>query len=135
MIEIPVLQALWDVIDVSPTGDLTYLVTEFGKPYTSNGFENWFKRHCRSAGLAECSAHGLRKAAAATAAENGATTQELMAIFGWLTMKESERYTQATARRCLSANASRLLARSNNEQIFPTLKGQSGRVGKKAAKK
>lgn len=107
MIEIPVLQALSDVIDVSPTGDLTYLVTEFDKPYTSNGFGNWSKRQCRSAGLAECSAHGLRKAAAATAAENGATTQELMAIFGWLTMKESERYTQATAQmplgKCVTA--------------------------------
>jgi hypothetical protein len=40
-------------------------------------------------------AHGLRKAGAATAAENGATTQQLMAIFGWLTLKEAERYRRA----------------------------------------
>jgi hypothetical protein len=37
----------------------------------------------------------LGKAGASIAAENGASVHELMAIFGWLTMKEAERYTQA----------------------------------------
>ena len=32
---------------------------------------------------------GLRKAAATVAAENGATAHELMAIFGWLSLKEA----------------------------------------------
>src|SRR5262245_47511633 len=42
------------------------------------------------AGLRQCSAHGLRKAAAARAAENGATTHQLMAMFGWLNLAEAE---------------------------------------------
>jgi integrase len=134
IVEIPVLEALRSVIDASPAGDLTYLVTEFGKPYTFNGFGNWFKRQCRLAGLDHCSAHGLRKAAAATAAENGATELELMAIFGWLTMKEAERYTKAAERRRLAANAPRLLERPNSEQIFPTSDAHSDVVGKKRAK-
>ena len=110
-VEIPVLQALQSVIDASPAGDLTFLVTEFRKPYTFNGFGNWFKRQCRLAGLEHCSAHGLRKAAAATAAENGATTAELMSIFGWLTIREAERYTKAAERKRLAASATRLLVR------------------------
>ena len=60
-------------------------------------------------GLPHCSAHGLRKAGAARAAENGATTHELMAIFGWQTVKEAERYTQAAHRKRLAESAERLL--------------------------
>jgi hypothetical protein len=42
---------------------------------------------------------GLRKAAATVAAENGATAHELMAIFGWLSLKEAERYTRGAERK------------------------------------
>jgi len=51
------------------------------------------------------SAHGLRKAAATRAAENGATAHELMAIFGWVDIKEAELYTRAANRRRLAAQA------------------------------
>lgn len=43
-------------------------------------------------------------------AENGATTHELMAIFGWQTVKEAERYTRAAQRKRLAGSATRLLA-------------------------
>lgn len=68
------------------TGDLTFLVTSKGTPYTIWGFGNWFRDRCVEAGVPG-RAHGLRKAGAATAAENGATTKQLMAIFGWLTLE------------------------------------------------
>lgn len=110
-IDLPVLPALEEVIAASPAGDLTFLVTQFCRPFTANGFGNWFRRRCNEAGLPQCSAHGLRKAGAARAAENGATTHELMAIFGWQTVKEAERYTQAAQRKRLASNAGRLLGR------------------------
>lgn len=100
-LSIPVLPELKAVLDATPTGNLAFLVTAFGKPFTSNGFGNWFRKQCDSAGLNHCSAHGLRKAGAALAAENGATERQLMAIFGWSTMKEASRYTRAAVRRCL----------------------------------
>jgi hypothetical protein len=53
------------------TGDLTFLVTKHGKPFTANGFGNWFRDRCDEARLPQCSAHGLRKAGATIAAENG----------------------------------------------------------------
>jgi site-specific recombinase XerD len=102
-------------LDASPCGDLTFLVTEFGKPFTANGFGNWFRARCDEAQLSQCSAHGLRKAGASLAAENGASVHELMAIFGWLTMKEAERYTQAARRRRLARNAGELLVRHANK--------------------
>jgi len=69
---------------------LTFLVTEQGKPFTEAGFTNWFRDRCAEAALPDRSAHGLRKASATRAAENGATTHQLMAIFGWLTIKQAE---------------------------------------------
>lgn len=110
--EIPILPELRAVIDASPCGDLTYIVTEFRRPFSHGGFGNRFRRWCDAAGLpAHCSAHGIRKAGAALAAENGATEQQLMAIYGWTTMKEAERYTRAARKRVLAAAAMPLLAR------------------------
>lgn len=60
---------------------------------------------CVAAGIMDKSAHGLRKAAATRAAENGATAHELMAIFGWVDIKEAELYTRAADRRRLAAQA------------------------------
>ena len=103
------------IIEASVIGTTTFLVTEYGKPFTAPGFGGWFRARCDAAGLPNCSAHGLRKAGAARAAENGATVHELMAIFGWLSLKEAERYTAAAERRHLARNASALLTRKPDE--------------------
>ena len=91
------------MLEVSPLGELTFLVTEEGRAFTAAGFGNWFRDRCNEAGLTNCSAHGLRKAAATIAAENGATAHELMSIFGWLSIQEAERYTRSAERKHLAA--------------------------------
>jgi integrase len=55
-------------------------------------------------------AHGLRKAAATHHAHSGATANELMAWFGWTTLKEAERYTRAANRKQLALAVMRKLA-------------------------
>jgi integrase len=127
IIDIPVLPELQAVIYASPTGDMTFLLTEFGKPYTAAGFGNWFTRQCRAAGLNQCSAHGLRKAAATIAAENGATTNQLMAVFGWATAKEAERYAKEADRKRLATDATPLLVRAKHEQKSLTADTQTPR--------
>ena len=107
---IPILPELQQVIDASPTGNLTFLVTGAGAPYTVWGFGNWFRERCIEAGVPG-RAHGLRKAGAATAAENGATTKQLMAIFGWLTIEQAEEYVEAANREKLASDAMGLLVR------------------------
>lgn len=94
-IAIPVVRELQRVIDQSPVGDLTYLVTEYGKPFTADGFGNWFRDRCDEANLPHCSAHGLRKAAAARLADLGCSSQEIMAITGHESLSEVERYTKS----------------------------------------
>lgn len=57
----------------------------------------------------DCSAHGLRKAGATIAANNGATAHQLMAIFGWDTIKEAEKYTAKADQQRLAESAMHLL--------------------------
>lgn len=110
-VELPILPALQTTLDANPTGDLTFLVTTQGKPFSAAGFGNWFRDRCDEAGLPKCSAHGLRKASAVRAAENGATASQLMAMFGWMNLAEAERYTKAAQRRTLAGAALVLLKR------------------------
>ena len=67
-VELPIAAELTEIIAASPVGDLTFLTTEYGKPFTAAGFGQWFRDRCDEAGLTHCAAHGLRKAGAARAA-------------------------------------------------------------------
>jgi superfamily II DNA or RNA helicase len=94
------------IIDATtPLGKDTYLVTEFGKAFTVNGFGNRFRKWCDEAGLPHCSAHGLRKASSARLAELGASDREIMAITGHQTAKEVDRYTKGVRQKKLAASA------------------------------
>ena len=110
----PILPVLEDIIARSPTGDLTFLVTSFGKPFTAAGFGNWFREQCDEAALPHCSAHGLPKAGATIAAERGATDRQLMALYDWETAAQANVYTAAADRRQLAGEAARLLAGDQN---------------------
>ena len=99
---IPILPELRAVIDATPSGHLSYIVTKHAQPYSSGGtFGTWFKRQCVAAGLPHCSAHGLRKAGATIAANNGASAHVLMAIYGWTNLNQAARYTDAVDRQRL----------------------------------
>ena len=96
---------------------MTYLVTEYGKPFTAAGFGNKFRDWCNQAGLHHCSAHGIRKSGAKVAAENGATAHQLMAMFGWETIKQAEHYTRrASQRSSRRAPCTCSRAKTKNEQ-------------------
>ena len=108
--EKPILPVLADIIERSPTGALTFLETEYRRPFTAAGFGNWFRARCDEAGLPRCSAHGLRKAGATVAAENGATDRQLMALYDWETASQATVYTKAADRKRLAADAAALIA-------------------------
>ncbi|MGE5515117.1 MAG: tyrosine-type recombinase/integrase [Bacteroidota bacterium] len=117
---LPVLPELQAVIDATPSGHLSFLVTEFDKPFTADGFGNWFRKRCNEAALSHCSAHGLRKAGATIAAENGATEHQLMAIYGWESPKQAATYTKKANRKRLADAAMHLLVpEQNTNQSVP----------------
>lgn len=107
--DLPVLPELAEILAASELGEITFLTTSRGVPFTAAGFGNWFRDRCNEAGLPQCSAHGLRKAGSTRAAENGATAHQLMAMFGWTTLAQAETYTRTATRRTLAASGMPLI--------------------------
>ena len=119
---IRMLPALRTELDASPSGHLVYLVTKRGRPYASaKVFSNRFKAWCVQAGLPHCSFHGLRKAGATFAAENGATAHELKAMYGWKTLKQAALYTDKADEKRLADGAIDLVDPdyTTNESVPP----------------
>ena len=50
-LEIPIHPDLRAIIDATPSGHLTFLITELGKPFAVAGFGNWFREQCDMANL------------------------------------------------------------------------------------
>lgn len=102
---IPITRNLREIMNASPMGKQTFIQTEFGRPFTADGFGNRFRKWCADAGLENRSAHGLRKTASAVLAQSGCTEQEIMAITGHRTSKEVIRYTRSASQKIRAANA------------------------------
>jgi integrase len=102
--------------------DMTFLVNDLKRPFTAAGFGNKFREWCDQAGLRHCSAHGLRKAGATIAANNGATAHQLMAMFGWSTLKMAEEYTRKADQEKLARAAMHLIEtpEQNSTETCPT---------------
>ncbi|WDR03666.1 tyrosine-type recombinase/integrase [Devosia algicola] len=101
-IVLPMLPVLQATIDAGPTGDLTFLATMRNTPWKKESFGTWFRNACIAANVPG-RAHGLRKAGATFAAENGASDQQLMAIFGWTNPEQAAVYTRTASRAKMAA--------------------------------
>jgi integrase len=115
---LPVLPALQQIIDASSCGEMTYLVNDLGRAFTDAGFGNWFRDRCVEARVPG-RAHGLRKAGATIAANNGATAHQLMAMFGWRTLKMAEQYTRAADQQRLAEAAMHMLDTREQKRTEP----------------
>ena len=94
--DIPIAPPLAATIAATPMiGVKTYLVTDYGKPFTPAGFGNWFRERCNEAGLPQCSAHGLRKAFLRRMAEAGCSEDYIASISGHRDTREIRTYVQA----------------------------------------
>ncbi len=111
-LEIPVIPDLQRYLAADGVGDTTFLVNDYGRPFTVAGFGNRFRKWCDAAGLPNCSVHGLRKAAAGRLAELGCSEFEIMAITGHQTSKEVTRYTKGASQKLRAASALRKLTNS-----------------------
>ena len=117
-IAIPILPALAEVIAATPTGAESFIATAAGRPMVKEGFGNWFREACDAAGVPG-SAHGLRKAGAARAANNGATVDQLKAVFGWTDSKMPSLYTRSADRVRLAREAMGKLERPDSSVSIP----------------
>jgi integrase len=114
-VTIPMLAPLKATIEAGPTGDLAFIVTRRRAPWNKGALSAAFVAAAKAAGVRGKSAHGLRKAAATRAAENGATERELEAIFGWSGGRMATLYTRSANRTRLAAGAIDKLDRAEAE--------------------
>ena len=111
---LPAAPQLLAAIEAMPaTGIETFLVTDYGKPFSKAGFGNKMREWCDEAELPHCTAHGVRKAGARRAAQLGASNQGLKSVGGWSGDSEVATYTaevdqaalaEATLRRVIEAD-------------------------------
>ncbi|MCZ4501016.1 MAG: hypothetical protein JWQ74_3571 [Marmoricola sp.] len=93
-LEIPIHPILSGVLAMHKTNALTYLLTDFGKPFSIKGMGNRVSDWFNQAHLPHCTAHSVRKGLATDQAHNGATDSQLEAMFGWKDGKTSKIYTR-----------------------------------------
>lgn len=110
---IPIHPALVAIIEATPRDHLTFVTTAQDRPFTAAGFGNWFRECCDQAGLPQCSAHGLRKAAARRLAEASCSNQQIKAITGHQTEAEVSRYTRAAEQELMAQQAMNTLSRGS----------------------
>jgi integrase len=121
LLVLPLHPELQRALAAASRNNLTFLVTEYGKPFTAAGFGNWFRDQCNLAQLPQCSAHGLRKAAATRLANAGASADEIMAVTGHRSLSEVARYTRAADQIRLARQAINIQLGSEREQKLSNL--------------
>ncbi len=116
---VPVLPVLARTLEAGPCGEMTYICGANGKPLTKEAFGNAFSEAAKAAGVFK-SAHGVRKIAATTAANNGATFAQLRALFAWTTDSMPSLYTRTADRERLGKEAGHMLG--NDERTAVTIR-------------
>jgi enterobacteria phage integrase len=105
------------VLEQARHNHVTILVTEYGKPFTVDGFSGFLRDAIKAAGLPlDAQPHGLRKAAGRRLAESGCSTRQIMSILGHKSLAEAERYTRDADQIRLATDAiTQLEGRTGNE--------------------
>lgn len=102
----PLHPELEEAIQNTKIGTDTFLVTEFGKPFSPAGFGNKMAEWRDQAGIKKgVACHGMRKTVGINLAENDASPYEIMAVLGHTSPKVTEVYTRAANRRKLATQA------------------------------
>jgi integrase len=114
---IPLHPNLAASIAAAKIGNLAYIVSAKGAPFTYDSFGMWFMRHCRAAGLEGFSMHGLRKACSRRMAEIGLSNQMIKSITGHTSDTEVSRYTRDAEQRVMARVAMTSLANAQKPDL------------------
>jgi len=103
---LPIRPELQTILDATPSGHMTFLVTRSGRQYARGDFSTQFRAWCDDAGLPkDCVFHGLRATGCTQLANNGCSAHQIAAWSGHMTLREVERYTKASNQRRLARSA------------------------------
>ncbi|WP_146195198.1 site-specific integrase [Pararhodobacter marinus] len=97
IVEMPMSRAL--LADLAGHGNMTYILTSYGAPYSAAGLGNAFRKWADDAGLKGRSLHGVRKGVAAMLTASGATSAEIDVLLGHeMGSPETKVYVRSAAR-------------------------------------
>src|SRR5215471_2485597 len=103
---LPIRPELQAILDATPSGHMTFLVTKNGRQYARGDFSTQFRAWCDDAGLPkDCVFHGLRSTGCTQLADAGCSAHQIAAWSGHMTLREVERYTKAANQRRLARSA------------------------------
>jgi integrase len=128
---IPIHPKLRQVLEALPRSNMTFLMTQRGAPFTNAGFGNWWRDQCNLAGLPQCAAHGLRKAATVRLIEAGCTDEMAMAITGIRSPSVLKIYKHGADQRRLARQALATQLRAEGEQGLSSLSARLDKTGEK----
>ncbi|WP_238367619.1 tyrosine-type recombinase/integrase [Mesobacterium pallidum] len=94
---VPLTPELVEVIDRTPDIAPAFILTTRGKPFAPESLGNAFRDAATEAGM-NARLHGLRKAFCIYWAEKEASTHQIAAMAGHMSLSEVERYTRAADR-------------------------------------
>ena len=119
----------------APHDHVTILNTQYGRPFTVDGFSQFMRDAITAAGLPlDCKPHGLRKTLGRRMAEAGCSAHEIMAVLGHTTLAEAERYTREADRRRSGRQAVVKLEAQNANGIAQTSSAGFGKTENSKAK-
>jgi integrase len=103
---LPIRPELEAILDTTPSGHMTFLVTRNGGQYCADYLGEQFSSWCAAAGLPkDCTFHGLRATGCTQLADAGCSAHQIAAWSGHMTLKEVERYTRAANQKQLARSA------------------------------
>lgn len=115
-VTVPVIRPLKEALAAAKQIGETFLLNEYGRPFSKNGFGDRFRKWCDQAELPkELSTHGVRKAVGALLADAGCSGHEIMAFHGHADARTSEIYTRTANRAVLATNAA---ARASLDELL-----------------
>jgi enterobacteria phage integrase len=87
-------------LDAMPRTHVTIINSEFGRPFTVNGFSGFMRDAKTAAGLPmDCKPHSLRKTIGRQMADADALAHDIMTALGHTTLKQAENDTRDADRR------------------------------------
>jgi integrase len=113
IVYLPVLAPLRRALAAGPKGrpeQLAFITLRRGANVGKEHLGAWFSEAAERAGLVDCTAHGIRKAAA--------TVNQLMAIFGWTRPDMAIKYTREASKKHMAAEAIGGLVRAETENVY-----------------
>lgn len=105
MLVIPAHADLLALVEATPAGQLTFVVTEYGQPFTRAGLTKWFGDCAFKALGYRRTPHGLRKAVGRRLAEAGCSESQIAAVLGHKDPNTAKIYTRSASQALMASDA------------------------------